>query len=38
MPINQKVEKRQQTMKKILYNNQPQVQDELKDVGAQGNN
>jgi hypothetical protein len=32
MPINQEVEKRQQTMKKILYNNQPQAQDELKDV------
>jgi hypothetical protein len=34
MPINQEVEKRQQTMKKILYNNQPQAQDELKDVGG----
>jgi hypothetical protein len=32
MPINQEVEKRQQTTKKILYNNQPQAQDELKDV------
>jgi hypothetical protein len=34
MPINQEVEKRQQKMKKILYNNQPQAQDELKDVGG----
>jgi hypothetical protein len=34
MPINQEVEKRQQAMKKILYNNQPQAQDELKDMGG----
>jgi hypothetical protein len=34
MPINQKIEKRQQTTKKGLYNNQPQAQDELKDVGG----
>jgi hypothetical protein len=34
MPINQEVEKRYQTMKKNLYNNQPQAQDELKDVGG----
>jgi hypothetical protein len=38
MPINQEIEKRQQTTKKVLYNNkvlhnnQPQAQDELKDV------
>jgi hypothetical protein len=32
MPINQEEENRQQTMKKSLYNNQPQAQDELKDV------
>jgi hypothetical protein len=32
MPINQEVEKRQQTAKKIGYNNQPEAQDELKDV------
>jgi hypothetical protein len=34
MPINQEVEKRQQTMKKILHNNQPQAEDELKDAGG----
>ena len=34
MPINQEVKKRQQTTKKVLYNNQPQAQDELKDVGG----
>jgi hypothetical protein len=34
MPINQEIEKRQQTTKKALYNNQPQAQDELKDVGG----
>jgi hypothetical protein len=33
MPIDQEIEKRQQTTKKVLYNNQPQAQDELKDVG-----
>jgi hypothetical protein len=33
-----KHEKRQQTMVEILYNNQPQAQDELKDVGGKGNN
>jgi hypothetical protein len=33
MPINQEIEKWQQTTKKVLYNNQPQAQDELKDVG-----
>jgi hypothetical protein len=32
MPINQEIEKRQQTTKKVLYNNQSQAQDELKDV------
>ncbi len=25
-------------MVEILYNNQPQAQDELKDVGGKGNN
>jgi hypothetical protein len=34
MPINPEVEKRQQTMKKIICNNQPQAQDELKDMGG----
>jgi hypothetical protein len=33
MPINQE-EKRQQKTKKVLYNNQPQAQDELKDAGG----
>jgi hypothetical protein len=34
MPINQEMEKRQQTTNKVLYNNQPQAQDKLKDVGG----
>jgi hypothetical protein len=35
MPINQEIEKRQQkSTKKVLYNNQPQAHDELKDVGG----
>jgi hypothetical protein len=34
MPITQEIEKRQQTTKKVLYINQPQAQDELKDVGG----
>jgi hypothetical protein len=34
MPINQEIEKRQQTTKKVLVNNQPQAQNELKDVGG----
>ncbi len=34
MPINQEIEKRQLTTMKVLYNNQPQAQDELKDVGG----
>jgi hypothetical protein len=34
MPINQEVVQRQQIMKKLLYSNQPQAQDELKDVGG----
>jgi hypothetical protein len=34
MPTNQKIEKRQQTTKKVIYNNHPQAQDELKDVGG----
>ncbi len=35
MPINQEIEnKRQQTTKKGLYNNQPQAQEKLKDVGG----
>jgi hypothetical protein len=38
MPINKKREKRQQNMENIIYNNQPQAQDETKDVGVLGNN
>jgi hypothetical protein len=34
MPINQEIEKRQQTTKKVLYKNQSQALDELKDVGG----
>jgi hypothetical protein len=34
MPISQEIEKKQQTTKKVLYNNQPQAQDELNDVGG----
>jgi hypothetical protein len=33
MSINQEEEKRQQKMEKILYDKQPQAQDETKDVG-----
>jgi hypothetical protein len=37
MPINQEEEKGQQNMEKILYNKQPQAQDETKYMGGLGN-